>query len=1254
MIKKNKNEIPKNRCTLVVGFGGTGGQIAQNLAKLLAIDPTVARVYLSRTYFLLVDTDTGDLDKNRSELLETGSKAGFERYEDHVKTFCLAEGIDSFTNYVLSFDNVWRDSAAIDRLRDVLWISNSGRPFTASRLAAAPTDGAAQCAMISAFMSQASIGQADQGFDQKVREVIKSASEGNEGCQFQILIGNSFSGGTGRGSWAILTLRIKHILSHFGIEHSQISGFFLDQSCFKSVYEANPLQREPMQINSLTGFSELAAWISLAISEHSEPDAKSPILRIPSLRNPLDEASDVINTEALAAPDGQSFGEFRTGRWPLRRAYVITDHSDGAQFEKADCENLAASGMMSLIAFPSITSKLNNETSYFGSTALSKAYVPIGAIRRYLELFVKEEALSETLLAEDKELSKRVDRFVKEYIELCPKPSTAGEEPYRVAISRAHQSVLTGTGQGGANATATQRSLLERIVFAAANHEGKSKRFSDAADFVKSNPSEFVKPSSEIIEKMKEETGYFSVVFEASRTEAQLYSRAVLGSSLSGTDQEKAIANHVRTMLFKLADTVGREKGEKGGLRVLSGCLKDVLARVIRAEQEKFDYDEQRLGSELAALRVKSVFGLRSTFDSSRVQVALTDGSYAMLAAAIAKRHVRVMKQLRLLLEAVEARIAIALDVVEKIRTEKRQDASGAAKDAILPVRQEEPYSSRQEQLEKVFGEKRGTFKRMNIVLKPICKNGDIKAGRPALDRYLQRGDYHKVMGDAYKEIVGYVFDGVTGSNGATDASATKAWVRGQVEKQLKMVGLPSVDEADTALIEEFGVARVLSDYAKEFVQLHGEWGEQTARDNIARVFEDVFGYSITEQNSDGEPPGMDKQVARFAFKLAERNDEPVIVTQGRNGIRSPDRVTLMLPSSFSEDEKASINRERDMYRDLSGPRRAAQYAIPEFEVEWKSPTPFALFASTFVWIPTEEFKKRQLCAWRSFDYWQNQELAGRWFDALDDETGDSVFHAPAQAVGVGYTFPFFIRRPEFRDRLWRPWRGRSQLTMDDRRRATAFLWLLLGKGVSSNQIDVTAGVERIVEKLSTARREMLEKQVNVRRDDWSSRFKFVSSESKMSVLADFSQGLLLSKGNRDLEEPVVVSDYLPFKPSDGAELRGHITADVIFANWFKSAQAQSGSAVGKLIDRVLTDRRTVLGHLKSRGLDFDDFAPSWVAIALQDYVDGVSSELEKQSEYINSRSARSRRDAFFLKLKKCLEGEHKVNLLDPTEPRGA
>ena len=239
-----KNYGISEKISVLVGFGGSGGKILRDYASLIASDRRWADRAARDLYFLLCDTDAGDLKDAADKVREGFSHAA----TPHVEVLHLAENAVSIENDITrrflrpsgETNSYTKDDK--DRFLEAWWYSVDGNgskiPFKVKQLVFSVQQGAGQCPMVSYYLAWA----ADM-LRRKVRELVDQIDSrratGGRKPQVELTLAASLAGGTGRGSWYLLAFMLRRELISRGYTPKPAIGYFLDQGVFSDVQEGH-------------------------------------------------------------------------------------------------------------------------------------------------------------------------------------------------------------------------------------------------------------------------------------------------------------------------------------------------------------------------------------------------------------------------------------------------------------------------------------------------------------------------------------------------------------------------------------------------------------------------------------------------------------------------------------------------------------------------------------------------------------------------------------------------------------------------------------------------------------------------------------------------------------------------------------------------------------------------------------------------------------------------------------------------------
>lgn len=266
-----------------------------------------------------------------------------------------------------------KDSETVSLLKPHWWFTpdegdQSGRPFRAINLPGYISDGASQCPPVSYLAVWNYLPRLEKDIAKLLAEIKGGNTDEVDPLQdLRVFIVASLAGGTGRGCWNLVAFKIRQCLKEMG-SPAEPTGVFFDASCFPNVKKAE--NRRSLRMNSLTGMSELSAWMRL-------PNDFGYAYQLPALASPdPDHVTDVIRV-----PVGDP-----SERTPVTTAFLVFGDRGKAQLADNDqYHEMAAAALYSLVATGnSIAATDNNQLEKVRSFAATTFEVETVALRRYL------------------------------------------------------------------------------------------------------------------------------------------------------------------------------------------------------------------------------------------------------------------------------------------------------------------------------------------------------------------------------------------------------------------------------------------------------------------------------------------------------------------------------------------------------------------------------------------------------------------------------------------------------------------------------------------------------------------------------------------------------------------------------------------------------------------------------------------------------------------------------------------------------
>lgn len=378
----NNSTAPQAR--LYVGMGGSGIKTLAEFVSLLTQHSQQSKkseVYMA---YLLVDTDGGDLDKYTKQIRDAYLRI---HREPIIRTVHLSADITDFASFVAT---KLKKGGHHERLREAWWYRSdrTDEPFTALNLKDSPTKGAGQCPLVSTFLAWNQMRQIDATIDDLLN-TLKNRSVQGENLQnwtLDVSVVSGLAGGTGRGCWHLVASKIREKLRDLNMRPKPV-GFFFDSSVY-----ADDVKREEqvmkLRVNSLTGVSELVAWLR---NEYERDTDLTPFrFRLPSLEHPGVSSSDLIDTAKLSSTVSGEELHGVSGRAPISAAYLIFGAGKQGTLGEAQAYYRSVANALYARLFGSLASKNINEAGHLNGLAAATISVSIAGIQDYVREYVQQ------------------------------------------------------------------------------------------------------------------------------------------------------------------------------------------------------------------------------------------------------------------------------------------------------------------------------------------------------------------------------------------------------------------------------------------------------------------------------------------------------------------------------------------------------------------------------------------------------------------------------------------------------------------------------------------------------------------------------------------------------------------------------------------------------------------------------------------------------------------------------------------------
>lgn len=359
--------------TLFVGCGGSGITTLLRVNELLASNPVTRDRLREDVSYMVVDTET----KKVSEFINGITAQMDGRGLPTILPVQVTKGYHKL-HEIVNPNFIGKDAKSLELLKPHWWFTpdegeRSGSPFRGVNLTQSLQEGASQCPAVSYLATWNYLSGLKSDISRLLETIGRiNSDEESPLSNLNVILVSSLAGGTGRGCWNLLAFKIQQCLKEMGAWSGSMTGVFFDASCFPDVKKPGNVRK--LRMNSLTGVSELSAWLQLP----NGPDYSYslPVLSAP---NP-DHVNDVIKGS-----------DEPTDRTPVTTAIMVFgDNGKVSLKESRQYYEMAATALYSLVATGnSISATGNNQLERVRSFGAATFEVETVKLRRYLRTRVQ-------------------------------------------------------------------------------------------------------------------------------------------------------------------------------------------------------------------------------------------------------------------------------------------------------------------------------------------------------------------------------------------------------------------------------------------------------------------------------------------------------------------------------------------------------------------------------------------------------------------------------------------------------------------------------------------------------------------------------------------------------------------------------------------------------------------------------------------------------------------------------------------------
>lgn len=1001
---------------LVIGCGGSGLVTIRELNRLLAQDPAMLPRIPNEVFYLVLDTKKKDLEDFEAALEE--QMGAYEKpYTESVQ---LSRGLSILSDafrvpFKARYEGVKGDSGQA-RLKEHWWFQASGEPFLAPEVGNL-IDGAGQCPPASYGLTWFWLREIGEAVKRIVDEMVKRGNGDRERLKsLKWTVVSGLAGGTGRGSWSLVTFKVReYLLDNYDVKVAPI-GVFFDANAFEKVAEDHPGQATALKVNSLTGLSELSCWLKNGGKSRDERYA----YRLPSIETPDRRATDVLKVDLDLNPkSGTNVGT----------AFLVCGASPSAKLDTNEQYHaMAGAGLYAMMMNEDIAGVIVNDSEAYRSMAAATFEVDALHIRKYFETHVRGLALAGLATGTDG-AREAAEAFLKN----CPLAAVAGSD-----------SDLKPDPRG---------TLYQRAAKALLGMSPYKEAFGNIRDDLKEwTEEEALEALEDLVEPKAAAASACEAVQEALRG---------MGTGLDGEKAAEAVAEAAKAVYRGQ----GGQKPSLARTRAFLEAVRSIVAAARKNAPQSLKANPETGTAGTPGEVLRSVLHERGKRTAREVLTAFPglgpkvgayndedigklfqdDGCWGDVPRAVLAAAYPALKA------AVEGAFAAAMDRVEKLIAgcKRFEDCCAVAKRTF----------DREEG--KAAGGKRGDkafqllFATPDRVEDTLCKTGET-------ERFYHRKLIPIVESEA--ELAGMVGGSSLASAGlvrfiskAVDDGTIEALgeerndeLREQFTRKLTDTVRKNVSLAEGFMEEHFAFNKVLAGNLRHWNRAIADArGDEARTQRLTEMFQRTIGAkpSIDKENPDAGPKLPEEEYVRLSIATSlAATCSPWWNADTKDAAH---KTTVFVPfgmNSALEERRKKVQKEIAEHAEFTAHGLGAGGG-----------TPYAYVA--FVWAGlklTEDEKRRGmhlLDKVKSLTHYREPEVM-QWLRMAESQDGESIFSTSNGNKGIGYVSPIYVRDATLSSFRWKPWM-RDDETLEEERENEAvdlMLYAMLGLGLDEDR----------------------------------------------------------------------------------------------------------------------------------------------------------------------------------------------------------
>ncbi|MBO7448170.1 hypothetical protein J6U78_07540 [bacterium] len=994
---------------LIIGCGGSGLTTMTALNKLLVQNPDILPRMCDDIYYLAVDTDLPALKKFEQDIKDQMGNYSMP----FIQQIVLSDRVNILNEIVKPkfIDPFSRKSndRGLERIRHNWWFDENGNPFNAPKVKNLKK-GAGQCPPASYGLAWYRLDQIGEAIQRIVNRMIGRGNGDPEQLRnINLIVVSGLAGGTGRGCWSLITFKLReYLLNNYNITVPPI-GIFFDANVFECIATKYPEQRLALELNSLTGISELSCWMKNGSTQNEDERFE---YRLPNMDSPGRQETDVLKVDLEINPNSGA---------PVDSAYLICGKSQSAILnDNRQYHEMAGAAIYAMIANPEILQTAVNDGDPYNSLGACTFEVDALHIRSYFETRARSIALNNLSMTSD-DVTSDVDNFLQAH-------------PFN-AVARIMDDLKPNT-------TGT---LYQRVVMALLSEETNHSSFvtisEELKDWKQSDALENILP---LLEVAKDDDIKSAV------------QKALKGFGKNGLDGRKGELAVVNAM----KDAYKGKPGQKPSVGRALEFLRTLKTRIevargtapdkIQMSTEATTTNKNAKEAVETTLKVFSkrsikevLHGVGAYNDDEIASLIKMDDNWGIIQQGVAAANYPKIKDT--IAEAFDSTISKISQLINACDqfTECCRSASAA-------LALEEPIAaggklgqdafsllfSTPDKIDETLYDASNLERFYHRILRPIEESSD------ELEKSVKESI---IIGDGIVDFISQAVDNGTLEKLGSDSGVQKVFIEGLINATKSNVKL-----SDDFMMKHFTFEKILEKNRKYWndaiaaAQLDG-----ARKSELNRKFVITLGTAPIADIKNPQNPPLLPSVEALRITISTSIVSvcaPWWIAETTGARRS---VMLFVPF-------ASVNRN-SLESDIQENAPHTNVSVKDLSIAMGGATPFSYVAFVSEGITLNENdliqRKHLLDKITSLKYYSKADV-NAWLHKAENNEGESIFTTENHNKGIGYPSPVFVKDKKLSSYRWKPW-----LKEDEALTASAenqvldiLLYALLGTGLTEEQ----------------------------------------------------------------------------------------------------------------------------------------------------------------------------------------------------------